>query len=114
VEAHVLLTGQVLVETRPLEDDPHAATHGARLADDVQAVDRRRATGRRQRRGQDRDRRRLAGAVRTQQGEELAGAHVEADAVDGVALRFLVSLDEAVNVNHAGVGTGERGELIGG
>ena len=58
------------------------------------------AVGRRERRGQDRDRRRLAGAVRAEQREELAGPDVEADAVDGVALPLLVTLRQALDVDH--------------
>src|SRR5439155_27376244 len=41
MEAHVLLSGEVLVEARALKDDPDLATHRARLPGDVAAVDRR-------------------------------------------------------------------------
>ena len=51
--------------------------------DDVEAVDERRARGRRQQRRQHADERRLAGAVRAEQAEDLALFDGEADAVDG-------------------------------
>ena len=53
------------------------------LADDVEAEDPRRPLGRQEQRRQDLDQRRLAGAVRAEQAEELAGLDLEVDAVEG-------------------------------
>src|SRR6185503_13888616 len=100
VKANVFLGGQVLIEARPLEDDPDLPTHSTCLADDVAAVDRRTAARRRKRRGQDRDRRRLPCPVRPEQNKELAGLHLEGDAVDGVRLGLLVPLDEILDADH--------------
>src|SRR3989441_1765975 len=72
MEADVLLGREVLVEARPLEDDPHLPSHRACLADDVAAVDRYPAFGRRERRREDRDGGRLPRTVRSEQDEELA------------------------------------------
>jgi hypothetical protein len=104
VEANVLLAGQVPVEARALEDDPDPAADRARLADDVEPVDARHPRGRREGGGQDGDRRRLPGAVRTEEREELAGAHVEADAVHRVAVGLPVALDESLDLDHCGSG----------
>src|SRR5438034_2247884 len=57
VEADVLFGREVLVEAWPLEDDSDLAAHGARLAADIAAVDRRAAAGGGQRGRQDRARR---------------------------------------------------------
>ena len=109
VEADVLLGGQVQVEAGPLEDDPDPPAHRAGFGHDVVAVDRRAAAGRRERGGEDRDRRGLAGAVRAEQREELAGPDVEGDAVDGVALGLLVALRQVLDVDHASSLRGRRG-----
>src|SRR3954467_15360082 len=87
----VLVGSEVLVERRVLEDKPDVAAYGAPLAADVVAGDRRRAACRSGQRAEDLDRRRLAGSVGTEEPEDLAGLHVEADTVDrrevAVALR---------------------------
>src|SRR6266550_5671955 len=100
VEAHILLGREVLVEARPLEDDPDLPAHGARLADDVAAVDRRATARWGKRRGQDRDRRGLSGSVRAEQHEEFTGLHLERDAVDGIRLGLLVPLHEVFDADH--------------
>ncbi len=100
MQADVLLGGQVLVEARTLEDDPDPTADGAGLGHDVVAVDRGATRRRRERRGKDRDRRRLAGAIGPEQREELAGRDLEGDAIDRVAVRLAVALDEVEDVDH--------------
>ena len=65
--------------------------------DDVEAVDQRRAGGRRQQRDQHADQRRLAGAVRAEQAEDLPFLDGEADAVDGGEVAEL--LDDVPDVD---------------
>jgi hypothetical protein len=100
VEANVLLAGEIPVEAGPLEDDSDSPPHGTRLANDIAAADRRRPARRGEGRCQDRDRRGLPGAVRAEQREELARIDVERDAIDGVALRLPVALDQRLDVDH--------------
>ena len=57
---------------------------GQRFARDVEAGHARASGGRRDRRGEHPDRRRLAGAVGAEQAEHLAGADLEVDALDGL------------------------------
>ena len=101
VEAHVLLGGEVLVEARPLKDDPDLAPHRARLTDDVAAIDRRATARRGKCRREDRDHGRLPRPVRSEEDEELSGLHLEGDAVDGVCLGFLVPLHQVFDADHA-------------
>ena len=100
VEPHVLLAGEVLVDARFLEDDPHLAAHRGGVVNRVGAADPDRAGGRGERRRQDRDGGRLAGPVGPQQAEELAWLHLEGDSVDGVAIRLPVALDEVFDLDH--------------
>src|SRR3989442_4234204 len=100
MEADVLFSGEVLVEARPLEDDPNFPSHRARLANDVTPVDRRASAGRGKRGRQDRDGRRLARPIRPEQDEEFAGLDLERDAVDRVLLGLLVALDELFDADH--------------
>src|SRR5207244_10999352 len=81
------------------KDDRHRAADGARLAADVVAGDTYAARGGGQRGREDGDRRGLARAVGTQQGEELARLHVEAHAVDRVDLPLPVALDEIADLD---------------
>src|SRR5262249_6813510 len=81
-EPEVLLGGQVEVECRLLEDDADLTADAERLALDVEAGDPRRAARRLEQRRQHPDRGRLAGAVRAEEAEELAGTDVEVDRVD--------------------------------
>ena len=60
-----------------------------------------------QRRRQDRDRRRLAGAVRAEEGEQLARPDVEADVIDGRDVGLLVALGQVLDGDH-GVHGGPR------
>ena len=103
VEPDVLLRGEVQVEAGLLEDDPHGPTHAARVGRQVVSTDERDAGCGRERGGEDRDRGRLARAVRAEEGEELAFTHGEADAVDGVELRAAVALHEVGHDDRARV-----------
>src|ERR687889_333804 len=62
---------QRAVEIGPLGDDGQPATGRDRIGGDVDARDARGAGGRQDPRGEDADRRRLAGAVGTEQAEDL-------------------------------------------
>src|SRR5205085_6722741 len=62
-----------------------------------------------QRRREDGDGGRLAGAVGAEEGEELASADAEADAIDGVVRRSPVPFDEALYLNHIRRVTHSRG-----
>jgi hypothetical protein len=89
VHPDVLLARQVEVEARVLEDDPDAPPDGGRVAIEVVTGDPDGARGLREGRREDRDRRRLARAVRAEEREQLARPDVEADVVDGGAADFL-------------------------
>ena len=67
-----------------LADVADVAAHGRGVRDDVDARDRRGARGRADQRGQHAHGRRLAGAVRAEHGDELAGGDVEVDPAHGV------------------------------
>ena len=96
MQADVLLARQVGVEARLLEDDADLSSDGRRVEIEVVAGDGDGATRLGEGRRQDRDGGRLAGAVRAEEGEQLAGCHVEADVIDGRDLRVLVALDQVV------------------
>ena len=78
------------------------------LFDDVEAGDRRASRVRLEQRGEDPDRRRLAGAVRPEQTEDGALGDLEVDAVEraDLALAGLVDLDQAFG------GDGVRGHGV--
>ena len=81
VVVEVLPHGQRAVECVRLRDDTDAPLYGCRVVSHVQAGDQRPPARRHDDRGQHPDRRRLAGAVRAEQPEELAAAHLEVEAV---------------------------------
>ena len=86
-EAQVVEAGEPVVEAAlAAEDVADAAADLLRLPCDVEAEDPRLAGGGQQERGEDLDRRRLAGAVRPEQAEELAGSDLEAEVDDRVDL----------------------------
>ena len=71
--------GQVLVDGGELPGEPDEPAHGARILDDVVAHDGGRAGVGSQNGRQDADRSGLAGAVRSEQTDDLAGRHVEVE-----------------------------------
>ena len=83
-----------------------APTHLLGLADHVVARDRRRTRGRPQERREHPQRRRLPGAVRTEEADHLALGDVDVDVVDGADLRLrpplprLEGLDQPAGVDH--------------
>ena len=81
-----LATGHQRVEGRLLERDADRLADLARLGDDVVARDPRGAARGAQERGEHADRGRLAGAVRAEEGVDLALGHVEVDAAHGLYL----------------------------
>ena len=102
VKPNVLLARQVHVEARILKDDPDLAPDSAGLGDDIIAADPHPAGGWDQGGRQDRDGRRLAGAVRPEQGKELTRLDREGDPVDGIRLALSVSLDEILDLDDGG------------
>ena len=82
------------VEVAALGDDREHAPGPHRVGADVDAADHRPAAGGLHARGQHPDRGRLAGAVRAEQAEHLAGLDRERDPVDRVDRRLRVALDE--------------------
>ena len=86
VVVEVLTHGELAVERVRLGDDADAALHRGGMRGDVESRDECASTGRDDRRREHPDRRRLAGAVRPEQPEELAGAELEVDSVDGFEL----------------------------
>ena len=83
VDQQVLLDAQLEVARHRLRNDADRAPHVIRLLDDVEAADERGAGRRRKQRDEHPDQRGFAGAVRTEQPEDLALLDGEADAVDG-------------------------------
>ena len=81
-EAEVLLHGEVAVERGVLEHEADGAPHGEVVLGHVVPHDPRRPPGRREQRGEQMDRGGLAGAVRPEQAEELAGSHVEIELLE--------------------------------
>ena len=91
MQLEVLLGGQVAVERRVLEDEADVAADVVALAHHVVAGDLRAPARRLGERAEHVDRGGLAGAVRTQESEHLAGLDGERDAADGLDVpeRFL-------------------------
>ena len=86
LKANELATGHQRVERRLLERDADRLADLARLGDDVVAGDLRGAARGAQERGEHADRGRLAGAVRAEEGVDLALGDVEVDAAHGLYL----------------------------
>ena len=74
---------QAIEQREILRHDADAALDRHRIGERIDPEDAHRARGRPQQPGQALDRRRLAGAVRTEKAVEAAGRHGEIDAVDG-------------------------------
>src|SRR5207249_2906211 len=105
VELEVLAGSQLLVERGVLKNETDARADRRRVVVDVDA---RHASGARRRahqRAQDVDRRRLAGAVRAEEAEDLSRLNVQVDASHGLdraeALGEVVDRDDRL-VAHAG------------
>ena len=84
MELEVLLGGQVAVERRVLEDQADVAAHVVALGGDVVAGDGRGAGRRLRERAEHVDRRRLPGAIGTEEAEDLTRLDGERDAADGL------------------------------
>src|SRR6266581_1700728 len=83
VDVHVLPCRELAVETRILEDDAEPLADCRLMRGDIESVELERARRRAQQGGEHLDRGGLAGAVRPQERENLPGADVEGDVVDG-------------------------------
>ena len=86
MDAEVLASRQPIVERGLLEDDADRRANPGGLAANVGAGDAGLAPARGDQRHQHVEQRRLAGAVRAEEREELAVLHREADRADGVEL----------------------------
>src|SRR5690349_11699949 len=81
---HQFACGHTLVDAGVRGEKTDAVPYLARLFDDIVPGDGRPAGSRFQDGAEDAKRRRLAGAVGPEQAEDLAGAGVERDVLDGV------------------------------
>ena len=102
VEAQVLLGGQVVVDRGVLEHQAEVAPHLVALAHHVVTGHDRRARGRPRERAEDVDGGGLAGAVRAEKPEGLAGENVEIEPAHG--LEIPVALGEPAHVDGRGGG----------
>src|SRR5262249_28999984 len=104
VVVEVLPDRQRTVECVRLRDDADLALDIGWVPGHIEARDERAAAGRDDCRRQHPDRRRLAGAVRAQNAEELAAPHLEVEPVDGderaVDLAQLLGPDRSVEGGH--------------
>ena len=100
VHLHVLPRGQVAVEARILEDDAELRPGGVRVRRRIQPVEPHRAARRPEQRRHHLDRGGLPGAVRTEEGEDLAAADFERHALD--RLDVAEGLAEIGDGNHGG------------
>ena len=97
VDDQVFFDAQFEIAGHRLRDDADRMAHAVGLLDHVEAVNHGRAGCRRQQRRQHADQRRLAGAVWSEQAEELAGLDAERDAFDGGEVAEF--LDDVLNVD---------------
>src|SRR5438445_543978 len=102
VDVEVAPAAERPVDNRVLEDDAADATSLERLAHDVEAAEAGGAAGGGDRGREHADRRRLAGAVRAEQAEHLAGGDLEVDLLDGldaarIGLAELAPLDRGLS-----------------
>ncbi len=97
VELEVLAPGELVVERWVLEHQADALPYSGRVEGHVDAGHSRSPGGRCQQRAEDRDRRRLSGAVRPQKTKDLAGTDFEVDPLD--RLELAVSLHQARSLN---------------
>ena len=86
----VVAAAQALLYRRLLEDDPHGAPDRVPVGDDVQAQHPGRARRGRAQRRKDREERRLAGPVRTQECEHFAPPDRQVDALQGLHLAIIL------------------------
>src|SRR5258708_18214370 len=105
-EAKVFRDGQRAVERGFLEHEADRSTGRHRIAHDIVPEYAGIAAARTNQRGRHVDRGGLAGAVWSQQSEELPGRYVEIEAVDGEYIA--VTLDESAGI-HGQQGSGRRG-----
>ena len=112
--AHVLLDVHVREHRVALEDHPDVA-FPRRHPRDVPAVDHDASRVRRLQTGDHPQHRRLAGAARTEKGEELAGLHVEGEVArgDGVAEALVEGVEPEDGFGHRdGPGAGARRQRL--
>src|SRR5262249_1837442 len=91
VMSEVLADGELGVEPGILEDDAEARPHGGRLAGEVVAKNTHLAGNRAHQSRQDLEERRLAAAIRTEKGEDLATIHAKRYAAQRLAVPVAVA-----------------------
>src|SRR5205814_1985053 len=113
-ELEVLHHGEVAIERESLRDVADVRAHLLAVALDVEAVDGGVAAGRDEETAEDADERRLAGAVRAEETEDLAARDLQRDAVeraDGAeVLADVLDVDADVAVGRRGVPRGARND----
>ena len=82
-ELEELRARQLFVDERAVGNEPELALRGDRIVDDIDAADVDGAARRPSNSGDHPQRRRLAGAIGTEEAEQLALRHFQVDAVDG-------------------------------
>ena len=100
VDLEVAAPGQASVHDRILEDDAAHGPRGERRGDDVEACEGRCSGRRPDRRRQHSNRRRLPGAVRAEEAEDLTAGDLEVDSLHGDGVDVVgIRLPEALNCN---------------
>src|SRR5262249_29519063 len=96
-EAQKLRAGQLLVDERPVRDETQLALRRDRIGGDIDPADLHRSARCLEDSGNDAKRGRLAGAIRSEEAEQLTPRHLEIDPVRGgeaaVAFREIGELD---------------------
>jgi sulfane dehydrogenase subunit SoxC len=98
LEQKMLAAGEQRIERRLLQRGPDVAAHRGTFLDDVVAAHSCRPGGRGQERSEHKDRRRLAGAVRTEEAVDLACPDMQIDAVNR-SRPFLELSDEMLGLD---------------
>ena len=97
-EAEILVDGHLQVQRRALREIAEARANVQGVVEDVMALHLRHARGGRDEAREDAHGGRLAGAVGTEEADDLAAAHLEADIVERT--ERAVTLGQPVRVNH--------------
>src|SRR5581483_8942324 len=97
VDEHVLAHGELVVERVRLRHDAEPTADLRAVSNRVEVEDAQGAAARRRDAADHAHRRALAGAVRAEEPERLAGLHVEVDPVDGDEVAELLTQSARMN-----------------
>ncbi len=100
-ESKKLGAGQLLIDERPIGDEAQLALGGDWICRDVDPADLHGAAGRSQNAGNDAQRRRLPGAIRAEEAEQLSARHLEIDRVHRG--KAAVPFDEIRDLDHRSI-----------